>query len=129
MINNWDFHNLNMDFSSMFDGNDHPSDIDMFYMCGDNTLIIGEIKNERGRFTDGQRRLLTRLLNSHKGDAVGLYITHNNLVQKGATMVDVSRCPVREIYVKGEGQWRFPKHEITVREVIDYYKRRNDEQI
>lgn len=39
----------------MYEGNDHPSDIDMFYMCKDNTLIIGEIKNSRGHFGDGQR--------------------------------------------------------------------------
>lgn len=128
MIENWDFHNLNMDFSSMFEGNDHPSDIDMFYLCRDNTLIIGEIKNAKGKFRDGQRRMMTRLLNSHKGDAIGLYITHNGFVQKGVTDVDVSRCPVREIYVKGEGEWRLPKHSITVKEVLDYYKRRNDEK-
>ena len=113
----------------MFEGNDHPSDIDMFYLCRDNTLIIGEIKNAKGKFGDGQRRMMTRLLNSHKGDAIGLYITHNGFVQKGVTDVDVSRCPVREIYVKGEGEWRLPKHSITVKEVLDYYKRRNDEQI
>lgn len=41
MINNWDYHNLNMDFSSYTDGNDHPSDVDMLYICRDDTLIIG----------------------------------------------------------------------------------------
>ena len=124
MINNWDYHNLNMDFSSYTDGNDHPSDVDMLYICRDDTMIIGEIKNERGQFKDGQRRLITRLIESHKGDAIGLFITHDKLYQKGDRTVDVMRCPVREIYVKNEHRWRLPKHQTTVKEVIDYYKRR-----
>lgn len=111
-----------MDFSSYTDGNDHPSDIDMFYLCDDETLIIGEIKNERDHLGKGQRRLLTRLLEDHKGDAVGLFITHNKLVQNGDKVVDVMRCPVKEIYVKKEHRWRFPKRPITVKEVLNYYK-------
>lgn len=113
----------------MYEGNDHPSDIDMFYLCKDDTLIIGEIKSTRGHFGDGQRNLITRILNAHKGDAVGLYITHDNLVQRGDKTVDVSRCPVREIYIKSEKQWRFPTRPVTVREVLDYYRRREHERV
>ena len=122
MIHNWDYHNLNMDFSSMYEGNDHPSDIDMFYMCKDDTLIIGEIKNARGHFGDGQRRMMTKLIELHKGDAVGLFIIHDKLYQKGDRDVDVSRCEVKEIYNKKEHRWRFPKRPITVKEVLNYYK-------
>lgn len=124
MINNWDYHDLKMDFSSYTEGNDHPSDIDMFYLCNDDTLIIGEIKNERGHFGDGQRRMMTRLIEDHKGDAIGLFITHDKYYQRGDRTVDVMRCPVKELYVKGEHRWRFPKHYTTVREVLEYYKRR-----
>lgn len=124
MIKNWQYHNLHMDFSSMFEGNDHPSDIDMFYMCKDGTMIVGEIKNERGQFTEGQRKLLTKCLNMHKGDAIGLYITHDKLVQNGDEVVDVSSCPVREIYTKKERKWRLPKRVVTVKEVLNYYKER-----
>lgn len=113
-----------MDFSSMFAGNDHPSDIDMFYICNDNTLIIGEIKNESGIFTDGQRRLMTKLLRLHNGDGVGLYITHNKLVQNGDNVVDVSSCIVREIFTKADNKWRKPTRIVTVREVLNYCKNR-----
>lgn len=125
MINNWDEHNLKMDFSSMYEGNDHPSDIDMFYLCKDDTLIIGEIKNSRGHFGDGQRRMMTKLIELHKGDAVGLFIIHDKLYQNGDRDVDVSRCQVKELYIKGEEGWRFPKRPTTVKEVLNYYKRRN----
>ena len=108
----------------MYEGNDHPSDIDMFYLCKDNTLIIGEIKNERGQFGEGQRKMITKLLNLHKGDAVGLFITHDKFYQKGDRDVDVSRCQVKEIYIKGENEWRFPKYPITVKEVLKYFKER-----
>lgn len=124
MIKNWDYHNLYMDFSSMFEGNDHPSDIDMFYICRDNTLILGEIKSIYGTFGEGQRRLLTRVLNGHKGDGVCLYITHRKLVQNGDKSVDVSKCDVTEIYIKSEGVWRKPKKPVTVKEILNYYKRR-----
>lgn len=129
MIHNWDYHNLKMDFSSYTNGGDHPSDIDMFYLCNDDTLIIGEIKNEQDHLKKGQRRLIERLLEGHKGDAVGLFITHNKRVQDGDCEVDVMRCPVKEIYVKREHRWRFPKHQTTVREVFEFYKRRGNEQI
>ena len=124
MIHNWDYHNLNMDFSSMYEGNDHPSDIDMFYLCKDGTLIVGEIKSTKGTFNNGQRHLITRLLELHQGDAVGLYITHDQLVQKGDKRVDVSRCYVREIYTKTEGRWREPTRLVTVGEVLSYYRNR-----
>lgn len=108
----------------MFNGNDHPSDIDMFYLCKDRTLIIGEIKSERGTFNDGQRWLITDLLNMHKGDGIGLYITHDKLVQNGDKVVDVSVCPVVEIYIKNEGVWRKPKKPVSVNGILNYYKER-----
>ncbi len=108
----------------MYEGNDHPSDIDMFYLCKDDTLIIGEIKNERGHFGEGQRWMIARLIETHKGDAVGLFITHDKYYQDGDRDVDVSRCQVKEIYVKAEHRWRFPKRPITVQEILQFYKRR-----
>lgn len=113
----------------MFDGNDHPSDIDMFYLCKDNTLIIAEIKSERGFFAGGQRSLITKIINAHNGDAIGLYVTHDKLVQNGDKVVDVSICPVKELYMKCEAEWRVPKHEITVKDVLDFYKKRSAERM
>lgn len=108
----------------MFEGNDHPSDIDMFYVCRDNTLIIGEIKSVYGSFAYGQRRMIGNLLKSHKGDGVGLYITHDKLVQNGDKVVDVSKCQVAEIYIKAEGRWRKPKKPVDVKTLLNYYKKR-----
>ena len=127
MIKNWQYHELYMDFSSMFDGNDHPSDIDMFYLCNDGTLILGEIKSVLGKFNDGQRNLLAKLIQMHGGedcDGVGLFITHDKLVQNGDKVVDVSRCWVSEIYIKKEGVWRKPKKPVTVSMILNYYRER-----
>ena len=125
MIKNQEYQTLFMDFSSMFPDNDHPSDIDMFYLCNDGTMIFGEIKSKYGTFGEGQKRLLSKAIDMHKGDGVGLYITHDKLVQQGDRVVDVSKCHVKEIYVKGEGEWRKPKKDVTVGEVLNYYKRRS----
>ena len=122
MISNWDFHNLNMDFSSMYAGSNHPSDIDMFYLGRDETLIIGEIKNEQGHLKQGQRSLLERLAEGWHGDAIVLVITHSKRFQSGDRTVNVANCFVREIYYKRIHQWTIPKVPTTVGEVIDYYK-------
>ena len=124
MIRNWEYHNLYMDFSSMFPGSDHPSDIDMFYLFADNTLLLAEIKSEYGYFPAGQKRLLKKIIDAHNGDGVGLYITHDKLVQNGDTTVDVSICPVQEIYIKGEAGWRRTKHKTKTIDVLSYYKQR-----
>ena len=76
-----------MDFSSMYSGSDHPSDIDLFYIGRDRTLLIGELKNERGYLQDGQRKLLENLANGWKYDAVVLYIRHNKYRQRGDEFV------------------------------------------
>ena len=109
----------------MYPGNDHPSDIDMFYLCKDDTLIIGEFKNELDRYGgEGQKRIIARLLNLHKGDAVGLFITHHAYRQLGDDVVDGTKCFVEQIYIKGENKWRYPKQPITVGEVLEFFRRR-----
>lgn len=123
MIRNWNYQKLNMDFSTGF-GSDHPSDIDMFYLCNDNTLILGEIKNKTGTFTQGQRRLLERVIDTHSADGVALYILHDLFYQNGDRTVDVMTCIVAEIYEKSKGYWRTPNRVVTVYEVLKYYKER-----
>lgn len=103
MIKNWNFHNLYMDYSSMFDSDNHPSDIDMFYIGKDNILIIGEIKNERGTLMYGQRKLFEKVCDNWKNDAICLFITHDKYVQNGDTKVDVPSCYVKEYYWKKQG--------------------------
>ena len=95
MIRNWNEHRLDMDFSGLAEqGKGQPSDIDMFYLGKNRTLIVGEIKNSRGVLRDGQRRLLEHLCDGWRHDAICLYITHDRFVQMGDTSVDVAECYV-----------------------------------
>lgn len=124
MIRNWDYHNLYMDFSTQFPDKDHPSDIDLFYLSRDGSLIIGEIKNETGELRFGQRHILERLAEGWSKDAVVLFITHDKFYQYGDRVVDVANCFVKEIYYKRIHEWRTPREPTTVRQVIEYYKGR-----
>lgn len=122
MIKNWDFLNLKMDFSSMWSNGEHPVDIDMLLLGRNDTLLIGEIKNENGCLKDRQRRLIEKLVKGWKGNALAIYVTHDKYIQKGDKVVDVSECRVQEMYAKNEGRWRRPNKPLTVREVVDYIK-------
>ena len=121
MIKNWNFHNLYMDYSSMY-GDDHPSDIDMFYIGKNDVLIIGEIKNERGKLKEGQRKILEKLVNNWKYDAMCLFIIHNKYVQKGDKKVDVPNCYVKEYYWKRTKRWETPVEKTKVKDVLNKYK-------
>ena len=121
MIKNWKYHNLYLDYSSMYKGNNHPSDIDMIYLGKDRVLILGEIKNEMGELKRGQRKLLETLINGWQGDGLILFITHNRYWQNGDDVVNVAECEVKEVYFKSEGKWRPPSRKITVKEALDYY--------
>lgn len=105
-----------MDFANIKTPVGRPSDIDMWYIDKSGFLIIGEIKNAKGTFTDGQRYLLARLVDSHKGGGTILYITHNKDVHQGDTFVDVSQCQVSEYY--WHGKWIVPRRYTTVNEAI-----------
>ena len=120
MIRNWNFHNLYMDYSSYSDTNNHPSDIDMFYIGKDHTLIVGEIKNELGELKGGQRKLYEQLIDGWKYDGMALFITHDKYVQRGDKKVDVPNCLVREYYYNGK--WHTPQKELKVIEVLNKYK-------
>ena len=122
MIHNWNYHNLYMDYSSMY-GKDHPSDIDMFYIGKDDILIIGEIKNEKGSLLNGQRRLLEKVINNWKYDGICLYITHNKYVQNCDKKVDVPECYVKEYYWKKLKKWVKPQKDIKVKDVLEKYKK------
>lgn len=116
MIRNWQEHGLHMDFSNIEVPQGRPSDVDMWYIDKSGFLIIGEIKNAMGTFTDGQRFLLQKLVDSHKGGGTILYITHHKDVHKGDTFVDVASCKVEEYY--WNGKWRKPRSYTTVNEAI-----------
>lgn len=104
----------------MYEGNDHPSDIDMVYIGKDKFLIVGEIKNEQGRLSDGQRRLLQTFVDGWEAKGIAIYITHDKYTQRGDTDVNVAECYVQEIYYKGRG-WTYPKHLTRVKDIVAYY--------
>lgn len=116
MIRNWQEHNLYMDFQNIDTPRGKPSDVDMFYIASNNFLIISEIKNGKGTFTDGQRALFKKLIDNHKGGGTILYITHNKDVHKGDTVVDVSQCKVEEYY--WYGKWVKPRQYTTVNDAF-----------
>ena len=61
-IKKWEQKQLNIDYSHLNFGRGQPSDIDLIYYGRDNILILGEIKNERGKFTDQQKRLYEHII-------------------------------------------------------------------
>lgn len=119
MIKNWNFHNLYMDYSSYTESNNHPSDIDMFYIGKNDMLIVGEIKNERGKLIGGQRHLYEKICDNWKYDAMALFIVHDKYVQNGDKKVDVPNCLIREYYYNGS--WYTPLKETKVRDVLNKY--------
>ena len=124
-IRNWDFHALRFDFSPLArpDGTDKPSDIDMFYIGKENTLVIGEFKNETKPYiTYMQKRLIQRIIDGWKDDALALLIIHDKYVQRGDTKVNVAECFVKEIYYKAVGAWVQPRKPTKVIEIINYYR-------
>ena len=119
MIRNWEEHNLRLDFSGMRFGKAQPSDVDMFFIGKHNTLVVGEIKNERGELKYGQRRLLEKLVDFWRFDAIALFIQHDKYVQYGDEVVDVSSCPVVEYYY--HKQWHTPRTYLTAYDVVKKY--------
>ena len=117
MINNWKQKQLNIDYSRLNFGRGQPSDIDLIYYGRDNILLLGEIKNEMGTFTENQKRLYEHIADNYKGKCLVLYITHNKRVEDGDYIVDLADGKVREMYY--EGMWH--KTERNLQDVIRYY--------
>ena len=109
MIRDWDEHNLHMDYSNI---GVVCSDIDLLHVTPTGFIIIGEIKNFKGTFKRGQKRLLQKLVDNSTNGGTILYITHDKDVHSGDTIVDVSTCLVEEYYWNKE--WVIPYKPITV---------------
>lgn len=92
------------------------SDIDLLHVTPRGFLVIGEIKNYKGEFKRGQRALLSKIVDANKYGGTVLFITHDQDVHKGDTIVDVSECLVEEYYWNGE--WITPYRFITVGEAM-----------
>lgn len=122
MIKNWSQHSLYMDFSGLkTEKHGQPSDIDMFYLGKDGYVILGEIKNGCGEFSDVQRGLYKEFAERYgKDKCIVLFITHNVFVeQTRVPQVDVAHCDVVEYLFNGE--WQKPKKKTEVCEFIEKY--------
>ena len=117
MIKHWNYKNLRLDYSSML-GKIHPSDIDIFFIKNDGTIIFGEIKNESYNqdLWNKQKKLFEKLTDGYNGNAIFLFITHDKYVQNGDKSVDVTDCFIKEYYYKG--QWRKPKKDTKFKDVL-----------
>ena len=115
---NWNQLRLGMDFSGM-----KASDIDMISLRPNGVLILGEIKNKFGTFSEGQRLIYTTIADRYCGDCIVLYITHNERVEEGAEKVEVAQQTVQEYYWKG--QWFKTKTAPKVIDIYNYFDGRN----
>ena len=113
MIRDWSEHQLNMDFSHI---GVVCSDIDLLHITPKGFLVIGEIKNHKGEFKQGQKSLLSKLVDANKNGGTVLYITHDSDVHRGDDIVDISECLVEEYYWKGE--WITPYRFTTVKDAM-----------
>lgn len=127
MITNWN-NRLEMDFSSMYDDKNHPSDIDLFFMGktekGEDILILGERKwRRKGLIFNGQKHLLEEFARRYQDKCIILHITHTQCWQEGDRFVDIANCKVEEYYYSPIDEWVIPKYYTTVKQVIDKYRR------
>lgn len=105
-----------MDFSKFDLKVGRPSDIDLFYIGENKTLIIGEIKNEIGSLSNGQRHLMENLVDNWKYKGACLFIQHSEYVENDSKSVDVSKCLVTEYYINH--QWKKPKKPLLAQDAI-----------
>lgn len=92
------------------------SDIDLFHLTPKGFLVLGEIKNHKGEFGRGQKRLLSKIVDAHKQGGTVLFITHDKDVYSGDRLVNVGECLIEEYYWNGE--WITPYKFITVGEAM-----------
>lgn len=125
-IKNWDERNLPVDYSSMFDGGKHPSDIDMFYLFPDGLIMFGEFKNElyNKNSWEKQKSLFQRVLDGINGEALWLFMVHNAYVESGAKAVNGLDCVIKEYCYKKphyKAKWVTPRKETKLKEVFEKY--------
>lgn len=119
-MKSWEEYKLNMDFGNI---GVLCSDCDLIHMTNGGRLIIGELKNEKGKFYGAQRNLFARIIDGYKHGGTVLYIVHDKDVHNGDEFVDVAACQVKEYYWCGK--WIRPKRFITVNEVLERLEEKN----
>jgi len=132
-IKNWEERNLPIDYSSMFEGGKHPSDIDMFYLFPDGLILFGEFKNEQYNRNswEKQKALFQRVLNNFNNEAIWLFMVHDQYVQCGAKVVNGLECVIKEYCYKKphyKAKWITPRKKTKLKEVFEYYGLTNRER-
>jgi len=100
---NRDYYGLFMDFAPLHKYHIYPGDLDMYFVCGDNYLVIGEAKLKGFHVKGRQKKALETIIDGHDAGGCLIEIEHNSRVQDGATTVDIADCLVRRAY--SLGQW------------------------
>lgn len=114
-----------IDFQGLdIDGYIYPTDIDGLIEYKDSEYIIFEIKHGDAEVPFGQRLALQRMVDDFTkiGKQAVVFICEHS-VRDANKPVIAAWCKVRKIYYGGEGQWREPLHEITVRDAVDSFQK------
>lgn len=108
-MRNRKYYNLFADFSSLHKYHIKPGDLDMYFICEDHYLVLGEAKLQGSHMKGVQEKALTTLIDEHESGGILFEIEHNSRVQDGATSYDIGDCLVRRAYKKGKtdekGKW------------------------
>lgn len=114
-----------IDFQGLdIDGYIYPTDIDGLIEYKDSEYIIFEIKHGDAEVPFGQRLALQRMVDDFTkiGKQAVVFICEHS-VRDANKPVIAAWCKVRKVYYDGEGQWREPLHEITVRDAVDSFQK------
>jgi beta-xylosidase len=108
-------------------GNITPTDLDALIEYHDKAYILIEIKYQDKQFPFGQKLAIQRMVNdlSNGGKKV-IAIVGEHCVEDVEEHIDVSECNVREFYLFSEKKWRPPRHDMTVKNLIDMFIERVD---
>lgn len=114
-----------IDFKGLdIDGKIYPTDIDGLIEYKDSEYIIFEIKHGDAEVPFGQRLALQRMVDDFTkiGKQAVVFICEHSVRDANKPVV-AAWCKVREIYYGGEGEWRKPLNEITVRDAVNSFQK------
>lgn len=113
-----------IDFQGLdIDGNIYPTDIDGLIEYKNSEYIIFEIKHETAEVPYGQRLALQRMVDdfTRAGKQAIVFVCEHPVRNTNRPVV-AAWCKVREIYYGGEGKWREPPEEVTVRDAVNSFR-------
>lgn len=114
-----------IDFKGLeLDGGIYPTDIDGLIEYHDSEYIIIEVKHNKAKVPWGQRLALQRMVDDFtKAGKKAVAIVCEHDVDDTDKPVVAAVCEVRELYYGGEKNWRPPDNPMTVRQVVNNFRR------